>query len=106
MNIFKTRLGSAIPLLSFIIIAALHKFSDKLGENYLMVSGITLLALFLLNLGLIYTRYKEGRVAKSKIILAGLIIMAALGIWAYYLFFPYSGSQGKKKPAFDKDESH
>jgi hypothetical protein len=88
MNIFKTRFGSTIPLLSFFILAALYKFSDKLGEHYLMVSGITLLVLFLANMGLVYTRYKEGRVVKSKIILAGLIMAAALGIWAYYLFFP------------------
>lgn len=88
MKIFKTRFASVIPLLTVVIIVAMRRFSNRLGENYLLVSGIVLLILFLVNFGLIYTRYKEGRVARSKIILAPVIMAAALGIWAYYLFFP------------------
>ena len=88
MNIFKTRFASAIPLLSFLIIAALHKFSDQLGEQYTMIAGISLLVLFLVNLGLFYTRYKEGRVAKSKIVLLVVMMTVAFGAWAYFLFFP------------------
>lgn len=88
MNIFKTRFASAIPLFSILIIATLHKFADQLGENYLIIAGIALLFLFLVNLGLFYTRYKEGRVAKSRIILLVVFMVVAFGAWAYFLFFP------------------
>lgn len=87
MKIFSSRLANFIPLLTFFSIAALHLLEDKLGENYLTVTAIVLGILFLANIGLIYTRFKEGRLSKSRILISLLLMMVVLGTWTYYVFF-------------------